>query len=129
MFLPFGRPSFETKEFQNGAQNVVQANYIRKFTADFSTRDDPLGKSDVRKLVQGRMSTFHTLEWRDGALRMLDQRQLPGQVIYLDFTDYHHVAEAIRDMVVRGAPAIGAAAAWGLALVGEQTPVIHRSTY
>ena len=48
---------------------------------------------------------------------MLDQRLLPQQTVYLDFTDFRQVAHAIRDMVVRGAPAIGAAAAWGLALV------------
>jgi methylthioribose-1-phosphate isomerase len=48
---------------------------------------------------------------------MLDQRLLPQQTVYLDFRDYHEVAEAIKDMVVRGAPAIGAAAAWGLVLV------------
>jgi methylthioribose-1-phosphate isomerase len=67
------------------------------------------------------MSAFQTLEWRDGVLRMLDQRQLPHKVIYLDFTDVHQVAAAIQDMVVRGAPAIGASAAWGLALVVERT--------
>jgi methylthioribose-1-phosphate isomerase len=48
---------------------------------------------------------------------MLDQRLLPQETVYLDFTDFRQVAAAIQDMVVRGAPAIGAAAAWGLALV------------
>lgn len=66
------------------------------------------------------MPAFQTLEWRNGQLRMLDQRQLPLQTVYLDFNDYQSVAQAIRDMVVRGAPAIGAAAAWGLALVPYQ---------
>jgi methylthioribose-1-phosphate isomerase len=63
------------------------------------------------------MSAFRSLEWRDGVVRMLDQRVLPQETVYLDFTDYHQVAKAIKDMVVRGAPAIGAAAGGGLALV------------
>ncbi len=63
------------------------------------------------------MSAFRSLEWRDGVVRMLDQRVLPAETLYLDFTEYPQVARAIKDMVVRGAPAIGAAAAWGLALV------------
>ena len=63
------------------------------------------------------MSGFQALEWRDGAVVMLDQRKLPGEIDYIEYRDYHGVAEAITDMVIRGAPAIGAAAAWGLALV------------
>ncbi len=47
---------------------------------------------------------------------MLDQRRLPGEVVYIDYADYHGVAEGIRDMVIRGAPAIGVAAAMGVAL-------------
>ncbi len=62
------------------------------------------------------MSSFRTLEWADGVLRLLDQRQIPFDVVYLDYTDYRDVATAIREMVVRGAPAIGATAAYGLAL-------------
>lgn len=62
------------------------------------------------------MSGFKTLEWDNGVLRLLDQRQIPFDVIYLEYTDYRDVAMAIREMVVRGAPAIGATAAYGLAL-------------
>ena len=47
---------------------------------------------------------------------MLDQRRLPGEVIYLTYTDYRDLAQAIKDMVIRGAPAIGVAAAMGVAL-------------
>jgi methylthioribose-1-phosphate isomerase len=47
---------------------------------------------------------------------MLDQRRLPGEVIYHTYTDYRDVAKAIKDMVIRGAPAIGVAAAMGVAL-------------
>jgi len=67
------------------------------------------------------MSAYHSIEWRDGAVRMLDQRSLPHQVIYNDYTDYREVADAIREMVIRGAPAIGAAAAYGLALTAHHS--------
>jgi methylthioribose-1-phosphate isomerase len=60
---------------------------------------------------------YRSLEWIDGKLRLLDQRQLPHVVVYTDYTNYHAVADAIRTMVIRGAPAIGATAAYGLALV------------
>lgn len=60
--------------------------------------------------------SFDTLRWRGGALEMLDQRALPEQQIYLRYDNATGVAEAIREMVVRGAPAIGCAAAFGVAL-------------
>ena len=54
------------------------------------------------------------IEWRDGALHLLDQRLLPHRQVWLRFDHAAEVADAIRDMVVRGAPAIGIAAAYGL---------------
>ncbi len=51
--------------------------------------------------------------YSDGVLRLLDQRRLPGEELWLEYRDYQAVAEAIRTMVVRGAPAIGIAAAFG----------------
>ena len=56
------------------------------------------------------------IEWRDGALYLLDQRLLPHRQTWLRFDSTAEVADAIRDMVVRGAPAIGIAAAYGLVL-------------
>ncbi|MGX9079945.1 S-methyl-5-thioribose-1-phosphate isomerase, partial [Klebsiella pneumoniae] len=56
------------------------------------------------------------IEWRDGALHLLDQRLLPHRQTWLRFDSATEVADAIRDMVVRGAPAIGIAAAYGLVL-------------
>lgn len=56
------------------------------------------------------------IEWRDGALYLLDQRLLPHRQTWLRFDSAAEVADAIRDMVVRGAPAIGIAAAYGLVL-------------
>lgn len=57
-----------------------------------------------------------TIEWRAGAVRMIDQRLLPGREVIRTYRDYRGVAEAIRTMVIRGAPAIGVAAAMGIAL-------------
>lgn len=62
------------------------------------------------------MSDFFTIEWRDGAVVMIDQRILPTQEVYRTYRDYRGVAKAIKDMVIRGAPAIGVAAAMGIAL-------------
>jgi methylthioribose-1-phosphate isomerase len=57
-----------------------------------------------------------TVEWRNGAVVMIDQRLLPTQEVYRVYRDYREVAQAIKDMVIRGAPAIGVAAALGIAL-------------
>ncbi len=57
-----------------------------------------------------------TIEWTDDGVVMLDQRLLPGEEVYLTFTDPAEVIEAIADLVIRGAPAIGVAAAMGMAL-------------
>ncbi len=57
-----------------------------------------------------------TLRWCDGHLEMIDQRVLPAQFRYLRYDSAESVAQGIRDMVVRGAPAIGCAAAYGIAL-------------
>ncbi len=56
------------------------------------------------------------VEWRNGAVVLLDQRLLPGQEVYRVYRDHKEVAKAIKDMVVRGAPAIGVTAAMGIAL-------------
>ena len=57
-----------------------------------------------------------TIEWKDDAVVMIDQRKLPGAEIYVSCTTAQDVAKAIKTMVIRGAPAIGVAAAMGIAL-------------
>lgn len=78
---------------------------------------------------------IETLRWSDGRLEMIDQRVLPAEFCYLPFTNAAEVAAGIHDMVVRGAPAIGVAAAYGVALealqhqyqtIGKFTQAIHR---
>ena len=63
-----------------------------------------------------RTSNVETLRWRDGRLEMIDQRLLPNEVRFVAFDRASDVAKGIRDMIVRGAPAIGCAAAYGVAL-------------
>jgi methylthioribose-1-phosphate isomerase len=58
---------------------------------------------------------FKTIDWTDEGVRMIDQTKLPTQEIYVTCRTYQEVAEAIRSMVIRGAPAIGVAAAMGIA--------------
>ena len=60
--------------------------------------------------------SVETLRWKNGRLEMIDQRALPSEVHYLSYDSAAGVAEGIRSMVVRGAPAIGCAAAYGVAL-------------
>ena len=72
------------------------------------------------------LQIMRTVEWDDerSSLRLIDQRLLPGEFKVAVFDDYRQVARAIRAMVVRGAPAIGAAAAFGLALAAQASPAL-----
>jgi methylthioribose-1-phosphate isomerase len=65
---------------------------------------------------------FKTIEWTDQGVRMIDQTRLPAEEIYRTYNDYRGVAEAIRSMVIRGAPAIGVAAAMGIAVGVKNSP-------
>ncbi len=71
---------------------------------------------------------MRTVYWDEtnGRVKMIDQRQLPWVVEVAEFDDYTQVAWAIREMVVRGAPAIGAAAAFGLALAAQRSQATTR---
>jgi methylthioribose-1-phosphate isomerase len=65
---------------------------------------------------------IHPVQWRNGTVVLLDQRLLPVQEVYRVYRDHRDVARAIKDMVVRGAPAIGVTAAMGIALGMRQAP-------
>ena len=62
------------------------------------------------------MYVAQPIKWSDGGVVMLDQRRLPSEEISYTYTSYQDVAKAIREMVIRGAPAIGVAAAMGVAI-------------
>jgi methylthioribose-1-phosphate isomerase len=66
-----------------------------------------------------------TMRWTGAALELLDQRLLPGRIEYLSCRSAAEVAQAIRDMAVRGAPAIGCAAAFGVALEAGNGPALE----
>jgi methylthioribose-1-phosphate isomerase len=72
-------------------------------------------------MIAGKILLMRTVFWEDNQLKMIDQRILPGRFEIISFTDHVSVARAIKDMVVRGAPAIGGAAAFGLALAAYES--------
>jgi len=59
---------------------------------------------------------MRTVDWKDSKVVMIDQTKLPNELVFVEYTDFHQVADAIRTLVVRGAPAIGVSGAFGLAL-------------
>ena len=67
------------------------------------------------------VNLMRTIEWDTlrNELRLIDQRKLPGELVIVSLSDYHQVAKAIREMVVRGAPAIGVTGAFGMALAAH----------
>lgn len=65
--------------------------------------------------------TLKTIEWKDNSVIMIDQTKLPNSLEYVTYTDYNDVATAIRNLVIRGAPAIGVSGAFGLALAALQS--------
>lgn len=67
-------------------------------------------------------------DYEQNKVKLIDQRLLPFELVVAEFADYHEVARAITDMYVRGAPAIGATAAFGVALAARQIKTNDRST-
>ncbi len=70
----------------------------------------------MKVTIDGVQKDIHAVWFEDGKVMMIDQRQLPGGIIIVGFDDYLDVAEAIRNMIIRGAPSIGAAAAYGMCI-------------
>jgi len=64
---------------------------------------------------------LRTVEWKDNSVNMIDQTKLPNELVHVKFTDYKEVANAIKTLVVRGAPAIGVSGAFGMALAVLQS--------
>ncbi|HHL39927.1 MAG TPA: S-methyl-5-thioribose-1-phosphate isomerase [Deltaproteobacteria bacterium] len=72
---------------------------------------------------------FKVVEWEDDGVVMIDQRLLPGREVYRTYRDHRGVARAIKEMVVRGAPAIGVAAAMGAALGASKVRTSNLSVF
>ena len=66
-------------------------------------------------------SNLRTVEWVNNKVKMIDQTKLPNELIFVEYDDYLQVADAIKTLVVRGAPAIGVSGAFGLALASLQS--------
>ncbi|MGH8159443.1 MAG: S-methyl-5-thioribose-1-phosphate isomerase [Rhodanobacter sp.] len=64
--------------------------------------------------------SIRAVQWQGDHLRLLDQRRLPNEESWIDCRDAAQITQAIRDLAVRGAPAIGIAAAWGVAMAAQQ---------
>jgi len=71
--------------------------------------------------LASKNSSLKTVEWKNNKVIMIDQTKLPNQLVFVEFDDYNQVADAIRNLVVRGAPAIGVSGAFGLALAVLQS--------
>lgn len=75
------------------------------------------------------MGNYFSIRWMDGMVRMLDQRLLPEKEVYIDFVSCSEVAGAIRNMIIRGAPAIGVAAGFGLALTAWHSQTVKSEQF
>ncbi len=69
---------------------------------------------------------LRTVEWKNNSVIMIDQTKLPNSLEFVSYTDYNQVADAIRNLVVRGAPAIGVSGAFGLALAALQSDAMEK---
>jgi len=76
----------------------------------------PAGDAELRP------TELETIAWRAGRVRLIDQRRLPGRLVYLDCRRVDDLVDAIRTLAVRGAPALGAAGAYGVALAARTLP-------
>ena len=71
-----------------------------------------------KKITQ---KSLRTVEWKNNKVVLIDQTKLPNKLVFVEFSDYQKLADAIRNLVVRGAPAIGVTGAFGLALAALQS--------
>ena len=69
------------------------------------------------------------IDWLDNKVRILDQTRLPGKIVYIETSDYHDVVNAIKELKIRGAPAIGVATAYGIALGALKIKASKKETF
>lgn len=72
-------------------------------------------------MVETAYVGLRTVEWKNNSVVMVDQTKLPNELVFVKYTNYNDVANAIKNLVVRGAPAIGVSGAFGLALAALQS--------
>ena len=103
---------------QNTHSSPIWAYLIHLSYNMWADRDAP--EWDLPYVSARPYLRFDDSLWNDLLQAMIDQRLLPAEFRQVDYDDYRDVAQAIRTMVVRGAPAIGAAAGFGMALAARQ---------
>ncbi len=75
------------------------------------------------------MSEIRPIKWNGGKLELLDQTRLPAEQVTLELDDYRNAVAAIRDMQVRGAPAIGVTAAYAVVMAASELPTTDKPTF
>ena len=75
---------------------------------------------------KSEITFLRTIEWKNNKVIMIDQTKLPNELVFVEYSDFNQVADAIRNLVVRGAPAIGVSGAFGLALAALQSKANSR---
>jgi methylthioribose-1-phosphate isomerase len=107
---------------------MIRAEGLRKTRGGYWKRS--FGTSFVFALWIILTATMaRAIEWFDGRLRILDQSRLPGEQIFVDLDNYGDVVSAIREMKIRGAPAIGVAAAYGIALGASGIETVNKDDF
>ena len=76
-----------------------------------------------------KSTSFRPIHWIDGAVSLIDQTRLPMEEVWLELNDYRDVVSAIKDMRIRGAPAIGVAGAYGVALAAQEILERHKDEF
>lgn len=102
-------------------------DYAGGFSLGFD--DEPWQQRHFNLRFKDDRFMIKTIEWLGDGVRMIDQLRLPGEEVHPIFKTYEQVAEAIRSMVVRGAPAIGVAAAMGIALGAKSHLIDDRASF
>lgn len=81
----------------------------------------------MKATVNGKRCDIRAVWFENGKVRMIDQRELPAEIVLVDFDDYLDITEAIRNMTIRGAPSIGSAAAYAVCMAALKGCDIDRA--
>ena len=96
----------------------------------FPTKIEPLGfhfysnwflKTPIFYHYMQNVTGLRTVEWKDNKVIMIEQTKLPNELIFVEYDDFNQIANAIKTLIVRGAPAIGVSGAFGLGLAALQS--------
>ena len=87
-------------------------------------------KHKVVKMNKSKMIvSYQPIEWKGDMVKLLDQTLLPAEEVYLEITEYHEIMTAIKELKIRGAPAIGVAGAYGMVLGAMQILAKSKATF